>query len=168
MATALLEPRIAAANALPAHEVSARLVRFMRIVDTLPRLQIEAVVEALIASLDTRDGDFDLEDSEASETAISRCGRMLHVRSLADHAPGYDQGESECAWQEWDQRDLEKRRDTHEPVGSNIAWGSEDDEVDGEDVCQAGDDGCAPFMTHFGPRWGSDAYEVGMSAGISA
>lgn len=168
MATALLGPRIAASNALPVPEVSAQLVRFMQMVDALPRLQIEAVVEALIASLDTRDGDLDLEDSEASETAISRCGRMLHVRSLADHAPGYDQGESECAWQEWDQRDLKKRQETHEPVGANTAWDSEDDEVDDEDACQAGDDGCAPFMTHFGPRWGSDAYEDGMSAGIGA
>ena len=135
--------------------------RFQRMIDALPRQQIETVVEALIASLDARDGDVDLEDSEASETAISRCGRMLHVRTLADHVPGDDDGESEPAWQEWDKRDAKnRRRALHEPVGANTAWGSEDDEEDDEDVCQAGDDGCAPFVTFYGPRWGSEAYEV--------
>ena len=140
--------------------------RFQRMIDALPRQQIETVVEALIASLDARDGDIDLEDSEASETAISQCGRMLHVRTLADHVPGDDDGESEPAWQEWDKRDAKnRRRALHEPVGANTACGSEDDEDDDEDTCQAGDDGCAPFMTFDGPRLGS-AYECSDREGI--
>ncbi len=130
--------------------------RFRRLIAKLPRFQIETLVEALIASLDARDGDLDLEDSEAGETAIDRCGRMLHVRTLADHVPGDDDGESEHAWQEWDQRDAKQlRRHLHEPVGANTVWGSEDDEDSDEDTCQAGDDGCAQFMSQFGPRWGS-------------
>ena len=151
MATALLEPRTVAANAPP-----RRTAAIIRMVKAFERKEIEAAIDGLIAVLDARDGDSDIEDSEAGETAINRCGRMLHVRTLADHFPGDDDGESECAWQEWDQRDQVKlRRQLHEPVGANTAWGSEDDEEGDEDTCQAGDDGCAPFMSHYGPRWGS-------------
>lgn len=93
------------------------------------RLELEAAIEAMLAELDQRDGDIDLEDGEHSSPHIDACGRELHCISLSDECPQDDANGGDRAWQEWDARDPKaRRRALHEPIGGFASH--EDDEED--------------------------------------
>lgn len=152
MATAPLGPRTVAANPvtrLPSltqstifpQDGSPRLAAFLSNATMLGVKEIGIAVDALIAKLDALGGDPDLEDGGDDEEA-------------GDHL---DTGYSE--WHTRDPRNLRRMVGELPADTGHYRW-SEDDEDDSEDACQAGDDGCAPFMTYYGPRWGSHEYEV--------
>lgn len=110
-----------------------RVARLLATVALCERGAIEDAVEGLIALLDARDGDIDLEDSEAGETCIDDRGRRRDYHSLDQHRPADDDDAGDGAWQEWDSRDPRaRRRGLYEPVGA--PGGHEDDEEDDDDT----------------------------------
>ena len=116
-------------------ELNGRLAQFMRMIDAFERDDIETAVDALIARLDARDGDPDLEDGNDAE-------------------PSGD--ELDASFPEWRPGDREVPSFSR---NMRSALDHEDAEADDEDQCLAGDDGLAPVMTAYGLRWGADMNE---------
>jgi hypothetical protein len=111
---------------------------------------IAEAIDRLIEALDVREGDIDLEDSEAGETAVTDRGRYLPEGKLGfgDLAPG-DMEDAEPAWPEWHTRGRHK-----EPSGRLPHEDSEDDD---DDACLAADDDPARIIRDGYP---GDAYDT--------
>jgi hypothetical protein len=148
---------------------------------------IEKAVEAFIARLDEMDGDPELEDSEASETAIDEKGRYLDEREIGFGADGRPctwvrTEDNEHAATEWHTRGRHKEPGPSQMPGAYADEDSEDDDPDhggdeaepdfrrpppgygpgceiaDSDFCLAGDD-----RVRSGPVMGGGGYEVPMS-----
>lgn len=138
-----------------------RLRRFMRMVDRLQREEIELAVESLIAQLDLRDGDPDLEETNIEDGFV--------VVPFAERGPGCaisDPGEPigdelDASFMEW--RPGAAPRPTFEK-GMAIALQHEDAEDDDSDRCSAGDDHMIAgpvFAVDQWHRWGRHGTEIG-------
>jgi hypothetical protein len=138
-----------------------RVARLLATVALCERGAIEEAVEGLIALLDARDGDIDLEDSEAGQTCIDDRGRHLTYRTLAEHRPSDDADAIDGAWVEWESRHPRaQRRALHELMGDGA---HEDDEPNGDeaDGTWGAED---EFMTHAGSGPGCDLADPGGDA----
>ena len=108
--------------------------RFMRMIDHLSRADIGAVIDASIAALDARDGDIDMEDSEAGESAVDRCGRYFG----ADGDKPWSTADDEVAWPEWHLRPRAIVFESVSEASGPFCMMSEDCEASGDD--EAGED----------------------------
>lgn len=116
---------------------SQRLAAFLSSATMLGAEEIGLAVDALIAKLDALAGDPDVEpngDELDQSYPEVPAARFLVVNG---RSTGLEDAEED-----------------------DEAEDDDPEEDDDEDTCQAGDDGCAPFMTYFGPRWGSHEDEV--------
>ena len=161
-----------------------RTRRFRRLIALVERDEIEATVSALIAELDLRDGDPDLEDLHDADlefTGDEEDMAWLEVAGMGMPAPGKNEDdepigdERDVSWTEWHQRDRRAYRHPHEKVGSPVA--SEDDE-DGDPASGIEDDplGCDPEEDLGGeergevsawPEKGDGAQPINMLGGIA-
>ena len=108
------------------------------------RLELEAAVEAIIAELDQRDPDPDLEDGEHLSAHVDAFGRELHYHTLADQVPEDDADGGDRAWQEWDARAPKARRHAqHEPIGGFASREDDEDDDALEQDDEPEDDGTA-------------------------
>ena len=139
----------------------ASVMRLVQRATRLDREQVEFVVESLIAALDARDGDLDLEDSEASEWQVNDRGRRLDYHTIGQHRGDDDADACDRAWIEWDGREpAARRRAQHELLGDGV---HEDDEPSGDEFdgsWRAEDE----FMTHAGSGPGCDLADPGGDA----
>lgn len=124
---------------------------FIRLGELLSRFErgdVEAAVDMLIDTLDAIDGDPDLHDGIHAELTGERCD--AHDDHLNDAPPvgeGLDgAGEAEDAeitWAEWSSRGRHKL--TAGGCEPALRTGTDDDEIDDEDSCAAGDDDPSDF-----------------------
>ena len=134
------------------------VVRVVQRARRLDRAQVEYVVESLIAVLDARDGDVDLEDSEASEWQVNDRGRRLDYHIIGQHRGDDDPDTCDRAWIEWDGREpFARRRALHELLGDGA---HEDDEPNG-DECDGSWHAEDEFMAHEAAGPGCDLSDPG-------
>jgi len=112
--------------------------RSFRKATELPREEVAAIVEQLIAELDTRDGDPDIELSgDEQDVGWPERPGMGNPPFTApvdseDCEPGGD--EKDIAWTEWHKRGPSRQRSaSHETVGSMDSEDEEEDDADEED-----------------------------------
>lgn len=107
----------------------------------IPAPIIAAAIDQLIDHLDERDGDLDLEDSEAGETAVDDRGRYLLETKAGFDLDGRPGGvateDSEHSFPEWHTRGRHKEPFSLVALGS---WGFHEDDEEDDPPEAAGDE----------------------------
>lgn len=152
---------------------AGRLARFLRLVAHFERDEIEAATDGLIALLDARDGDPDLEpDGDEADVSVVAFGRCDPVYRLTEHRDAM----IALASEDDEDDDPAEEDDPPEPCGDEkdvayrewapgtsglFAGGNEDDEDDDSDRCAAGDDHIIAGPVTMRNIWERDTWATG-------